>query len=108
GKRDAVIPSEVRIYCFGGTQHGAGSGMPAAAPTTGQLISNPADYRPLMRALLTALDEWVRSDREPPPSVYPHIADGTLAGWREAESGWQAVPGVRYPEVIHEPEFVDR
>ncbi|HLQ44560.1 MAG TPA: alpha/beta hydrolase domain-containing protein, partial [Planctomycetaceae bacterium] len=108
GQRDAVIPPEVRVYCFGGTQHGPGSGVPASAPGNGQLIGNPADYRPLMRALLTALDEWVRTGKEPPASVYPRLADGTLVGWRESESGWHALPGLRYPEVIQQPEHLDR
>ena len=108
GQRDAVIPQEVRVYCFGGTQHGPGSGVPAAAPGNGQLIGNPADYRPLIRALLTALDEWVRDGKEPPPSAYPRLADKTLVGWRETESGWHALPGVRYPEVIQQPEQLDR
>lgn len=107
-ERDAKLPPEVRVYCFGGTQHGAGGGIAANAPGNGQLISNPADYRPLLRALLTALDEWVRTGKEPPPSVYPRIADGTLVGWRESESGWQGIPGVRYPEVIQQPEHLDR
>ena len=108
GKRDAKLPSEVRVYCFGGTQHGAGGGIAANAPGNGQLIGNPADYRPLLRALLTALDEWVRTGKEPPPSVHPRIADGTLVGWRESESGWKGIPGVRYPEVIQQPEHLDR
>ncbi len=108
GQRDAVIPAEVRVYCFGGTQHGPGSGIPASAPGNGQLIGNPADYRPLVRALLTALDEWVRDGKEPPPSAYPRLADKTLVGWRETESGWHALPGVRYPEVIQQPEQLDR
>lgn len=108
GERDAKLPPEVRVYCFGGTQHGAGGGIAATAPGNGQLIGNPADYRPLLRALLTALDEWVRTGKEPPPSTHPRITDGTLVGWRESESGWQGIPGVRYPEVIQQPEHVDR
>ncbi len=108
GQRDAVIPPDVRVYCFGGTQHGPGSGVPASAPANGQLIGNPADYRPLIRALLTALDEWVRSGKEPPPSAYPRLENKTLVGWRETESGWHALPGVRYPEVIQQPEQLDR
>lgn len=108
GEHDAKLPPEVRVYCFGGTQHGAGGGFAATVPGNGQLITNPADYRPLLRALLTALDEWVRTGKEPPPSVHPRIADGTLVGWRESESGWQGIPGVRYPEVIQQPEHVDR
>ena len=108
GQRDAKLPVEVRVYCFGGTQHGAGGGVAAAAPGNGQLIGNPADYRPLLRALLTSLDEWVRTGKEPPVSAHPRIADGTLVGWRESESGWHGIPGVRYPEVIQQPEHLDR
>jgi hypothetical protein len=107
GKTDAEIPPEVRIYSFGGTQHGPGSGFPAAAGG-GQLPNNPADYTPLMRALVVALDAWVREGREPPPSVYPRIADGTLVGWRKDEIGWPRLPGVVYPEVIQEPQFLFR
>lgn len=108
GQHDAGLPPEVRVYCYGGAQHGAGTGIPGTAPGNGQLLGNPADYRPFNRALLTALDAWVRHGQLPPPSVYPRIADGTLAGWREIESGWQALPGVRYPEVIQQPKFLDR
>jgi hypothetical protein len=107
GKQDADIPSEVRIYSFGGTQHGSGSGFPAAAGS-GQLPSNPADYTPLMRGLVVALDAWVKDGKEPPPSVYPRIADGTLVSWKKNEIGWPAIPGVTYPEVIQQPAFLDR
>ena len=109
GKQDAVIPNEVRIYTIGGAQHGPGSGRPPSPEReSGQLPANPTDYRPLLRGLLTALDEWVHREKTPPPSVYPKIADGTLASWPESESGWRALPGVKYPEVIHQPAFADR
>src|SRR5205085_3155847 len=77
GKQDAEIPAEVRIYSFGGTQHGTGSGFPAA-PGGGQLPSNPADYTPFMRGLVMALDRWITEGQEPPPSVFPTISDETL------------------------------
>lgn len=107
GQRDAKIPPEVRIYTFGGCQHGPGDGMPRPAGQ-GQLPDNPSDYRPLLRALLLALDAWVRDERDPPASVYPRLVDGTLAGWRETESSWHALPGVRYPQVIQCPLHLDR
>lgn len=108
GQHDVELPPEVRVYSYGGAQHGAGSGIPADEPGHGQQLSNPANYRPLNRALLTALDAWVRHGEPPPPSVYPRFSDGTLAGWRAWEAGWRPLPGVRYPEVIHQPEFLDR
>jgi hypothetical protein len=45
GQRDAELPPEVRVYTFGGTQHGAGSGT-AAPGGLGQLTRNPADAGP--------------------------------------------------------------
>ena len=107
GERDSAIPLEVRIYALGGAQHGPGNGIPRKR-TTGQLPHNPTDYRPAMRALLTALDAWVRDGVSPPESQYPRISDGKLVGWRERESGWSALPGVRYPELIQQPERLDR
>ena len=107
GQRDSEIPPEVRIYTFGGTQHGPGSGTPNPKGG-GRLPTNPADYRPLLRNLLAALDAWIKDGTQPPPSVYPQIADGTLVGWKKEESGWPDVPGIEYPEVIQQPPFLFR
>lgn len=107
GKEDAKIPANVRLYTFGGCQHGAGSGIPGPRGA-GQLPASPADYRPLMRALIMALDAWVKDGTEPPPSVYPRIADGTLVPWQQDKSGWPAIPGVRYPQVIQQPDYLYR
>lgn len=106
-KRDAEIPPEVRIYAFGGTQHGPGSGV-VGAKGGGMLPSNPADYRPLMRGLVMAMDAWIRDEKAPPPSVYPRIADGTLVPWEERDSGWPDVPDVVYPQVIQQPLYLRR
>ena len=106
-KTDAEIPPEVRIYTFGGTQHGSGSGFPGARGS-GQLPASPADYSPLMRALVVALDAWVKDGKEPPPSAYPKLADGTLADWQQGKAKWPAIDGVNYPAVIQQPHFLDR
>jgi hypothetical protein len=101
GKKDAIIPDNVRIYAFGGTQHG-----PASWPPTkgiGDNLPNPADYTPLLRALLLALDEWATNGKAPPLSVYPRIDQGTLVDWHQEATGFPAIPGVRYPEVIQQP-----
>ena len=103
GERDSVLPPEVRVYVFGGTQHG-----PAARPhKRGQLAPSPTPYRPFQQALLLAMDRWITDGAPPPPSVHPRIADGTLVAWQEERSGWTALPGVRYPAVIQQPELRD-
>ncbi len=106
GRTDLPLPPEVRLYAIGGAQHGPGDGRPRKR-TIGTLPHNHTDYRPICRALLFALTEWVTHDRTPPASVYPTIGQGTLVPWQLPDSGWQPLPGVRYPEVIQQPECFD-
>jgi len=105
GKQDAAIPKNVRIYAFGGTQHGPASYPPPRS--LGDNLANPGDYRPFLRALLLALDGWVKDGTPPPASVYPRIDQKTLVAWSQASTGFPALPGVRYPEVIQQPEAKD-
>jgi hypothetical protein len=111
GKADAEIPAEVRIYALGGFQHGAGDGgLPMAGAPVKGVAANPTnagDYRPYLRALLVALDQWVKEGKAPPQSVYPKIADGTLVDWHQDRTGFPKIPGVRYPTVIQQPPFAD-
>lgn len=91
----------VCIYAFGGTQHG-----PAPWPPTKGIadnLANPADYTPFLRALLVAMHEYCVNRTAPPRSVYPNIANKTLVDWRQDSTGFPAIPGVRYPEVIQQP-----
>lgn len=105
GKRDVEIPDGVRLYAFGGTQHGPASYPPNRGIADNLL--NPGDYKPFLRALLEALDQWARDGIEPPPSIYPKIADRTLVNWHQKDTGFPALPGVRYPEVIQQPNAMD-
>jgi hypothetical protein len=105
GRRDVELPDNVRLYAFGGTQHGPASYPPSAG--IGQAPANPADYRPLLRALLAALDRWCREDKAPPPSRYPTIETGTLVDWSQASTGFPRIPGARYPDVIQQPSWLD-
>jgi len=93
GKEDAVLPDNVRIYLFAGTQHG-----PALAGTANRLVqndANPNDYAWGQRALLNALDRWVRDGIAPPPARYPHLADGSLVPQKSLD--FPALPGVQSP-----------
>jgi len=111
GKADAEIPDDVRIYAFGGCQHGAGDGAIPEPGTPAKGITEystcPADYRPFVRALIVALDEWVRDGREPPSSVYPRITARTLVDWHRDKTGFPNIPGVSYPTVIQQPPYAD-
>jgi hypothetical protein len=104
GERDVAPASDVRLYFFTGAQHGVSS-----SPDRGiyQYPRNILDYRPLLRALLVALDEWVTHGREPPPSSYPRIADGSLVDLETYRSSFPAIPGVRLPAVLYVPRRLD-
>ena len=103
GQRDSALPAEVRVYVFGGAQHG-----PARGPSDrGQQPPNPNNYSPFQEALFLAMDRWVTDGTAPPPSVYPHVADGTLVHWEVDASGWHPLPGVAYPTVIQQPELLE-
>ncbi len=76
GSADVAEPDNVRIYLFAGTQHIPGGYLPSQGP--GQQKPNGNDYAFADRALLVALDRWVREGIAPPPSAHPRLADKTL------------------------------
>ena len=103
GEKDGAMPDDVRVYVFGGSQH-----SPARGPSNrGQLPPNPNVYQPFLEALFVAMDRWVTDGAPPPPSRHPRIADDTLVGWKANEAGWIALPGVRYPTAIQQPDHLD-
>ncbi len=105
GQKDADIPDNVRIYFFGGTQHGP-SGFPPKQGG-GQTLPNPGDYKPFLRGLLLTLDRWSAGGQASPPSRYPKIREGTLVPWTQNATGFPEIPGIRYPGVIQQPAFLD-
>jgi hypothetical protein len=105
GQRDAGIPDNVRVYLFGGTQHGPSSFPPTKG--AGKNLTNPADYKPFLRALLLRLDRWARDGEPAPSSVYPTIREGTLIAWNQMATGFPYISGVDYPQVIQQPSCWD-
>ena len=59
-----------------------------------------------MRALLTAMDHWVREGQAPPASQYPRIADGTLVP--VSQVAFPGIPGVASPKTIPAARQNDR
>lgn len=97
GKTDLAPPDNTRIYFLTGTQHSPGQ-FPSRR-TSGQQLDNPVQYWWTLRALLTAMDRWVRLGTAPPTSQYPKFADGTLV--RADAVKFPAIPGVQSPALIH-------
>ena len=90
-----TLPDNVRYYLLASAQHLA---VPGAAPARGmcEQLSNPLTTGVFMRALLTAMDQWVTNGTAPPASEYPRTANGTLVPADQASTGFPSIPGVRY------------
>jgi hypothetical protein len=104
GKRDVAIAPEARLYFFAGAQHGV-----ASSPERG-IHQNPVnilDHRPLLRALLVALDRWVSEGEEPPASRYPRIEDGTLIEPEAYRRAFPRLPKVALPPSAYAPLRLD-
>ncbi len=105
GKRDLKLDPNVRIYLISGAQH-LGGGPPDRGIC--QYPRNVLDDRPpVLRAMLVALDRWVTSGTEPPPSRYPRIDDGTLVDLATFRASFPKVPGVRLPRAHYQPLRLD-
>ena len=101
GKRDLELDPNVRIYSVAGAQH-----LGAGPPDKG-ICQNPRnvldDRPPILRAMLVALDRWVSSEQQPPPSRYPRIADRTLVDLETFRKSSLKIPDVRLPEGFYRP-----
>ena len=103
GVRDVPPPANVRIYHFAGAQHSVEAIMPdgvCAAPANTEV-----DPRPVMRALLHALDAWIKTGNPPPPSSYPRLARGTLID--AGAYRFPAIPGLVLPRGPNPRERFD-
>jgi hypothetical protein len=104
GRHDLEVPESVRIYHFGGTQHGLGSPpLKDTDPGTdirSQQPFNWTDYRPLLRAALVNLDRWVTHGEVPPPSRHPRLDDGTAVPPGQVLATFDKIPGVNHPEPL--------
>lgn len=96
GRSDAEVAPTTRIYMFAGSQHWPVSFPPARGGARNLRNFNPFPLS--MRALLLALDAWVRDGKEPPRSQYPRIADETLVPLSGVR--FPKTPGVEFPAHI--------
>ena len=95
GTRDVEPAPEERIYLIAGHQHGVG--LPLISDTTpigarGANAFNVVDGSTALRAFLINLDGWVSEGKEPPPSAFPRLGDGTAITREAALEQCSALP----------------
>jgi hypothetical protein len=96
------LPPDVRAYMTAGHPHFAGPGSVASMTDACAMWRNPLHAGTTMRALLVAMDEWVKEGVEPPASRYPMLSHGTLV---PPEGLYADIPGLGY-EAIHTPAYL--
>jgi hypothetical protein len=109
GTRDVEPPAEVRNYYFTGTQHTPGllplNRVSLVDGARGANDFNTVDYRPLLRAVLINLERWVAEGIEPPPSAFPHLADGSAVPAREVAAAFGRFPAASAPDPAKVPNM---
>jgi hypothetical protein len=106
--RDIALPPNVRRYYFPGVSHGGGPGgfdPSARRQPCCELAPNPNPSADTMRALQTALVEWVVHGTLPPPSQYPRLDRGELVSPTRAAMGFPPIPGVPLPDGVLTPFY---
>lgn len=97
GTMDFNESHKVRRYLLSSLQHG---GFKGDAPNRGianrqcEQPSNPTHPGPILRALVFALDEWVKKNTMPPPTTVPKVADATLV--HASALNLPKIPGLTY------------
>ena len=104
GEYDLPPAPEARIYAIAAAQHYVG-----ITPHRGIFnnCGNPLNHYRVMRALLVALDRWVRDGTEPPASNYPQIAAGTLVSVEAYKRAFPTIPNFKLPHTNLQPPRLD-
>jgi len=108
GTHDLPLPPNVRIYFLPGSQHGTlDSRAQPIGPGVCQNAKNNGPNMESQRALLVAMDEWLRDGMEPPPTWVATLAAGELAASDQGSVGWPNIPGVNYTDKALIPTPLD-
>jgi len=94
GKRDVgFLPTE-RRYVISSAQHSSPAAWPvpdnARIPATNAYRGDPLDQRLALRALMSALIDWVKDGKDPPASCYPTLSSGNLV--RPVDQRFPVIP----------------
>ncbi len=105
GGNDLPEHQDARVYLLSSLQHNdAAAALEGGVP---RYPLNPLPANPVLRALLSALDEWVTDGVAPPDSRVPRRSDDTLVNGGAFRKGFPAVPGSACPDP-HALYYLDR
>ena len=94
---DLEQPENVRIYCWGSSQHFADPLLKAFSNKNCQNFTNSVRTSMFFRAMLTRMGMWARDGVLPPPNLYPLRENGTLLNGEEWRKKFPKIPGTMTP-----------
>ena len=103
--RPLDMPEDVRLYYLAGTQHFAFAGANPKQKKPALFPDNPAHAGVVMRALLTAMDNWVTKGETPPASRFPNPRDHNLIAPEKAMPA--KIPGLNFKGTINRLAVMD-
>ncbi|MFC0401644.1 alpha/beta hydrolase domain-containing protein [Paraburkholderia rhizosphaerae] len=101
--KDLTLPPDVRYYLVSGTRHTGDQGVTTGlftqpgANSVCALPNSPVALRPVVRALIPRMVDWVAQDKTPPPSQYPTVAHATAVAPTVAATGFPDLSDVMVP-----------
>ena len=105
GKRDVGFLDSERRYVISSAQHSSPGAWPVSSDAkiagTNAYRSDPLDQRLALRALMSALLDWVSAAKSPPPSRYPTLASGNLVS--VGDNRFPVIPGLAIARIPYQP-----
>ncbi|MBB5692426.1 alpha/beta hydrolase domain-containing protein [Muricoccus pecuniae] len=99
------LPPDVRIYLLSGAPHGNPPNAVSRPSAACVMPLNPINGGPALRALLVAMEAWLRVGTEPPASRFPMRAHGTLV---PAAQAYPAIPGLPYRGQLVRADLIEQ
>jgi hypothetical protein len=102
-----TMPDNVRLFLLSNLQHFALANAKSDSTKACAFPTNPLNAGPPLRALLVALDAWIKSATPPPASRFPSRSDDTLVPPVPEAVGFPHIPGVEYTGLVTKPTVIN-
>ena len=99
------MPPDVRLYLLAGAPHGNPADAVSRPSPSCAMPLNPIHGGPAIRALMVAMEAWLRDGTEPPASRYPMRAQGSLV---TPDQVYPAIPGLPYRGQYARAEWIEQ
>ena len=94
---DLQQPENVRIYCWGSSEHFADPLLKSFSKDICQNFTNVVRTSMFFRAMLVRMEMWAEDGVLPPPNLYPLRKNGTLLTGEEWGERFPKIPGTMKP-----------